>query len=154
VAIGTPPSDTSRPVTRALRRPDFESPAARQKTPPRPAHPSHQALGDHAAANSAARRGDPTPWFEAYRPTAILWVMRVDEIRHYHAVRPFRPFTLRVADGREYVVRHPEFLSISMTGRTVVVSTPDDHHEVIDMLMITSVHLGNGRKSKRNRKSP
>ena len=37
--------------------------------------------------------------------------------------RPFQPFTIRLVDGREYPVRHPEFVAAS--PRTVVVIHPD-----------------------------
>ena len=79
--------------------------------------------------------------------------MRVDEIRGYHRAEPFKPFTIRVADGREYRVPHPEFLMFLPSGRSIVVASTDDHVEIIDTLMVTSIHLGNGRKPKRERKS-
>ena len=78
--------------------------------------------------------------------------MKLEDLRHAHQSRPFRPFTIRVADGREYQVQHPEFLAFSVTGRTIVVSTPDDVYEIIDTVMITSLHVGDGAKPKRRRK--
>ncbi|MEK6798629.1 MAG: hypothetical protein AABZ12_06680 [Planctomycetota bacterium] len=78
--------------------------------------------------------------------------MRVDDLRHLHRTTPFRPFRARVADGREYLVAHPEFMSVSVSGRTVVISTPDDMHEVIDTMLISSVHFENG-KTRRLRRS-
>lgn len=76
--------------------------------------------------------------------------MRADELKRIHQLRPFQPFTLRVADGREYHVDHPEFLAFSVTGRTMVVSTPDDFYEIIDTMMVTSIHVGN-RTDRRRR---
>jgi hypothetical protein len=35
--------------------------------------------------------------------------------------RPFRPFTLRLADGRELFVPHPDFVAVAPNGRRVVV---------------------------------
>ena len=78
--------------------------------------------------------------------------MKIDDLRHAHQTRPFRPFTIRVADGREYRVEHPEFSVFSVTGQTIVVSTPHDVHGVIDTVTITSVHLGDGAKPKRRGK--
>lgn len=77
--------------------------------------------------------------------------MRIDDLRKAHQTRPFTPFTIRVADGREYVVSHPEFLAFSITGRTVTVATPDDWYEIIDTMMIASVHMGNGNKGGRRK---
>lgn len=78
--------------------------------------------------------------------------MRIDDLKRVHQTRPFKPFLIRVADGLEYAVEHPEFLSVSVTGRTIVVSTPDDLHELIDTMMITSIHFGDGAKRKRRPK--
>lgn len=74
--------------------------------------------------------------------------MTVEQLRKAHQARPFEPFTLRTADGREYPVAHNEFLSFSQSGRTVVVSTPDDSYEVLDLLLVTSLHRGNGRPTQ------
>ena len=78
--------------------------------------------------------------------------MRVDDLRKAHQARPFQPFSIRVADGMEYTVNHPEFMSFSLSGRTVVVATPDDWYAIIDTMMITSVHVGNGKKPTRRKR--
>lgn len=78
--------------------------------------------------------------------------MRIDELKKAHRSQPFEPFTIRVADGREYDVVHPEFLAFSATGRTIVVMTPDDLFEIIDTMMITSIHMGNGRRKPRGKR--
>ena len=77
--------------------------------------------------------------------------MRVEDLRKIHQTRPFQPFKLRVADGREYPVEHPEFLLIPGSGRSIVLWTPDDVFETIDVLMITSIHCGNGKARRRKR---
>ena len=66
--------------------------------------------------------------------------MTVEELRKAYHTQPFRRFKLRVADGREYEVRHPELMAISPRGRTVIVVGPDDTANIIDTLMITSIH--------------
>lgn len=71
--------------------------------------------------------------------------MTVEQLRKAHQARPFEPFTLRTADGREYPVAHNEFLSFSQSGRTIAVSTPDDSFDVLDLLLVTSIHRGNGK---------
>ncbi len=67
--------------------------------------------------------------------------MTVEELRKAYHTQPFRPFKLRVADGCEYEVRHPELMAISPRGRTVIVVAPDDTADIIDTLMITSIHM-------------
>lgn len=77
--------------------------------------------------------------------------MRIDELHSIHKARPFCPFTIRVADGREYHVVHPEFLAYAPPARTISVVTPKGFHDIIDLMMITSIHLDNG-KPRRKRK--
>ena len=79
--------------------------------------------------------------------------MTVNELRHVHQARPFQAFVLRVADGREYRVSHPESMSFSQTGRTIAVATPDDAHDVLNVLLITAIHraapqTGNGQNGQ------
>jgi len=64
--------------------------------------------------------------------------MTVDEILKAHRTRPFRPFTIHLADGRTYTIRHPEFLAISPTRRTVAVYLPDGL-EIIDLFLVSSI---------------
>ncbi len=73
--------------------------------------------------------------------------MRIDDLKKVYQARPFKPFIIRVADGREYKVIHPEFLAFSSSGRSLVVSTPEDVFEIIDTMMIASLHVGNGESN-------
>jgi hypothetical protein len=77
--------------------------------------------------------------------------MTIEQLRRVHRAQPFEPFVLRTADGREFKVSHPEVLSISPVGRTIVVMTPDGAHEVLDLLLVASIHVGNGRTRRRAR---
>jgi hypothetical protein len=72
--------------------------------------------------------------------------MTVEQLRRVHQASPFRPFTIHVADGREYRVRHPELLSHSETGRTVIVHLGGDDFEVLDLLLVTGIEVGNGHR--------
>lgn len=74
--------------------------------------------------------------------------MTVDQLRAFHQAQPFRPFFLHIADGRTISVHHPEFMAYA-GGRTVFVGQPDESFEVVDVLMITSIEVRNGRNSKR-----
>ena len=50
--------------------------------------------------------------------------MRINEFRGLCNARPFRPFRIHLADGREIPVRHQEFSIISSNGRTAIVYPP------------------------------
>jgi hypothetical protein len=53
---------------------------------------------------------------------------------------PFTPFTIRTADGREIVVRHPEAIAYT-GGRIAAVLHPNDQLEIIDLLLVSSILL-------------
>jgi hypothetical protein len=65
--------------------------------------------------------------------------MTNEQLRKMHSAQPFRPFDIHLADGRSLPVDHPEFLSQSPTGRTIAVGLPDGTHEVVDLLLVTSL---------------
>ena len=47
--------------------------------------------------------------------------MDVRIIRDAMRAQPFRPFSLRLADGRELTVPHPDFISVAPDGWSIVV---------------------------------
>jgi hypothetical protein len=53
--------------------------------------------------------------------------------------QPFRPFVIRLVDGRALPVPHQELVAIA--GRTVLVTSPqqDESYAVIDSLLIVSL---------------
>ncbi len=67
--------------------------------------------------------------------------MNVEQIRTAIRSQPFRPFRLRTADGREHAVGHPDFLMISPSGRSVVLADTEDSFEIIDLLLVASLHF-------------
>lgn len=64
--------------------------------------------------------------------------MTTDQLKDFLAVRPFRPFTIHMADGRSVDVNHPETIAYG-GGRIAVVVTPNDRFEVIDLLLVPSL---------------
>jgi hypothetical protein len=65
--------------------------------------------------------------------------MTIEQLRKMHQTRPFEPFEIYLADGRTIDVDHPEFLSQSPAGRTISIGMPDGTHQVIDLLLVTSL---------------
>jgi len=70
--------------------------------------------------------------------------MTIEQLRNVHQARPFRPFTLHLADGRSLHVPHNEFLSHSTTGRTVIVHESGESFSIIDFLLVTRIEVKNG----------
>src|SRR2546423_692260 len=67
--------------------------------------------------------------------------MTVEQLRNVHRALPFRPFTIHMGDGRAFLVRHPDFLSHSPTGRTVIVHPDDESFHVLDLLLVTELEV-------------
>jgi hypothetical protein len=60
-----------------------------------------------------------------------------DQLPKLINARPFRPFPLKTADGREVVVRHPE--NIAHGGGRIAVVVVQDDVEIIDLLLVPSL---------------
>jgi hypothetical protein len=64
--------------------------------------------------------------------------MTTDQLRDMLATRPFTPFIMHLADGRNVEVNHPEAIAYA-GGRIAVVVKPDDRFEVVDLLLVPSI---------------
>ena len=71
--------------------------------------------------------------------------MRIAELRKVIRAQPFRPFTLHLADGREFPIDHPEFFLISRNERTLVVADTDGSVEIVDPPLVTSLTIPDGQ---------
>jgi hypothetical protein len=72
--------------------------------------------------------------------------MNIEQLRELHRARPFRPFTLRLADGEKVHVPHPEFIWFPPNARrSVWVATADDAAKIVDPLLVAAVDVGDGR---------
>ncbi len=79
--------------------------------------------------------------------------MTVERFRKTLNAQPFAPFTIRVADGRSFDVRHRDFVAQSPSGRTISVFADDDGCSILDLLLVSELeihpppqrgHSGNG----------
>jgi hypothetical protein len=66
----------------------------------------------------------------------------VEQVREAMHGQPFQPFTIRLVDGRSYLVKHPDFISVpeSPRGRNLVVHDREGMH-LIDILMVVEVQV-------------
>ncbi len=67
--------------------------------------------------------------------------MTIEQLRTTLRAAPFRPFTIRMADGRQFPIPHPDFLSFSPTGRTAVIFHADGSASIVDLLLMTELEL-------------
>jgi hypothetical protein len=80
--------------------------------------------------------------------------MDIAGIREALNREPFRPFVLRLADGRALPVRHPDF--VALTPRLVIVGFEDNTWSIVEPLLIVSIDSlpaakngGNGKHRRR-----
>ncbi len=67
--------------------------------------------------------------------------MTKDAIKATLSAQPFKPFALRLKDGKLVSVPHPEFIVVSRTGRTAVVNTEGDKYSIVDLGLVTAVEF-------------
>jgi hypothetical protein len=72
-------------------------------------------------------------------------MMSPGEIRSALAAQPFRPFTIRLADQRTFLVPHPEYAYIHPKGRFVIVTHDDGSFDLAEMPLITGIHVTPGQ---------
>jgi len=68
----------------------------------------------------------------------------LNQVRDAMHAQPFRAFTVYLADGRSYLVKHPDFIAIPPTarGRDLTIQDDDGSH-LIDMGLIVEIHIPN-----------
>lgn len=80
--------------------------------------------------------------------------MTIEQIKGFYEAKPFQPFTIHLADGREIPVLSREFIMAAPSGRILVVYQPDDTFNWIDLLLVTDLEVrvgtnGSGKRRKR-----
>lgn len=59
---------------------------------------------------------------------------------HVHsAIESNQPFIISMADGREYVVPHRDFISFTRKGTSVIVSTENDRIHTLPLIAMTGI---------------
>jgi hypothetical protein len=70
--------------------------------------------------------------------------MTIEQLRNLYESKPFRPFVIQLADGRQIPVHHREFIMSVPSGRTIVICQPDDAINIIDLLLVTDLEIRPG----------
>ena len=80
--------------------------------------------------------------------------MRVHEVRELLHSRPFRPFTIHIADGGRLVVKHEDFVALSPTGRTMIVyrDHKTDGFQIVELMMVTRLESAARNGARKPRK--
>jgi hypothetical protein len=75
--------------------------------------------------------------------------MELAQIKDTMKTQPFRPSTMRMVDGREFFVPHPEFLFIppNMRHTVLLANTATQAVTILDAVMIASISFTeNGKR--------
>src|SRR5689334_20105922 len=76
---------------------------------------------------------------DAGRASSYAAVMKT-RIRALLRASPFQPFVIRMADGREYRVDHPDFVLASSSDiPQVIIEEPDGQTRVLSVLLMTAI---------------
>ncbi len=67
------------------------------------------------------------------------------EIREALLQRPFKPFLMRLADGRELRVRHPEYVAVS-PRHLIFIDDQDDALTWIEPLLVVTLDFNGAEK--------
>lgn len=78
--------------------------------------------------------------------------MHIEVLREALNERPFRPFVLETAGGRDHPVKHPEMMLILPGARTVFVVTSPHSGVLLDTITIEGIHHGKGGTNGSNGK--
>jgi len=80
-----------------------------------------------------------------------------EQVRQMQTAQPFRPFLVKFADGRSFLVRHPELVSCSLNGRELVVHADQGMHLIEMLIVVELVTAPDGetaREPKAKRRRP
>jgi hypothetical protein len=84
---------------------------------------------------------------------AYTFLMVIKSIREFNDAVPFRPYEIRMASGKRYLVPHSDFATISPKGSFVIVFDNDERPHHLSTLLIESASLLNGHRRKTKKQS-
>ncbi len=65
--------------------------------------------------------------------------MSIKEFKAWSQAQPFVPFTIHLADGREILVPHPDYVFVPPIGHDVIVVHPEGGMNFIDVSLVTDL---------------
>ena len=77
--------------------------------------------------------------------------MTATELREFWHASPFVPFNIVLPGGEKVPVPHPDFLTVSPSGRIARVWKKGDHSVSIDVFLITSIETARGASRLKGR---
>ena len=70
-----------------------------------------------------------------------------DEVRKLLYAEPFAPFVIKTSDGKQYRVKHPDYVAISPKGGRITVYADEETSTTLSALHMVAV-AAQGRRSR------
>ena len=67
--------------------------------------------------------------------------MTVEALRTAVQRRPFRPFSVRLADGSEIQIQSQDNVALHPAGKTFVIFEPDGGYRIVDIPLVTDLSV-------------
>lgn len=68
--------------------------------------------------------------------------MTADQVLRLQNAAPFKPYWMRLADGRSISIQHPDFVSVSDDDEIISVDDDSGGVEIIDLALVISLRYG------------
>src|SRR5437660_1466287 len=75
------------------------------------------------------------------RETQQSFGMSKDAIQSTLHAQPFKPFRLRLTDRTLVPVPHPDFMVVSQSGRTAIITTEGEKFSIVDLGLVSTIEL-------------
>jgi hypothetical protein len=72
-----------------------------------------------------------------------------DVIRTLLYAEPFKPFVIKSSDGKQYRVKHPDYVAISPKGGRITVYSYEERFAMLSALHIVAVEQAKASHSRR-----
>jgi len=72
-----------------------------------------------------------------------------DVVRNLLYAEPFKPFVIKSSDGKQYSVKHPDYVAISPKGGRITVYADEEHFAMLSALHIVAVEPVKAKSSRR-----
>jgi hypothetical protein len=67
--------------------------------------------------------------------------MTTEAIKDAIQKRPFRPFSLRLANGDEIQIQSQDYVALHPVGKTFIIFEPDGGYRIVDIPLVTDLSV-------------
>lgn len=75
-------------------------------------------------------------------------MMTIEDIRKAYYASPFKPFVIRLTDGRGLLVKQACNIAIAPTGQSLAYTKPDDGFVIFELAQVAKLERPKKKRSK------